>query len=83
MKVDPLLQDDPLEDFGVEVSINPLPIPPKPKSSKKPSITAGVNPSYTSIRYQGPHKPVSGKGPPAQGQVQQPGRSPSPVYESL
>ena len=89
-KSDPLLHDDPLEDFGVEVPVNPLPIQPKPKvkkSPKEPPIVPSVNPSYASTGHQRPRKPASAKRPlpqpQFQGQVQQSGRSPSPVYESL
>ena len=35
-KSDPLLHNDPLEDFEVEVPKNQLPTPPKPKVIKSP-----------------------------------------------
>ena len=90
-KSDPLLYDDPMEDFEVEDPKYPLPIPPKPKvkkAPKEPSITASVNPCYANSGYEGvpakqlqPHTQIQGQ---IQGQVQQSkGWPPSPVYESL
>ena len=88
---DLLLHDDPMQDYedvGVEIPVNPLPIPPKPQAKvplKKPAITA-TSTRHASSGHQGSRKPVPAKRPQHytqfQGQVQQPRRSPSPIYES-
>ena len=92
-KKDPLLCDDPMEDFEAEVQAKPraLPIPPKPKvknSPKEPSITPSINPCYASSGHPGPRKPVLAKKhlphTQIQGQIQQSrGRPPIPAYENL
>lgn len=87
-KIDPMLNDDPMQDYeevAVEDEVNPLPIPPKPKAKttpKKSAITATANPKkYTSSGYS---QPVPAKKPlpytQFQAQIQQPVEQ--PIYES-
>ena len=89
-KIDPVLHDDPMQDYEdvtVEEPVNPLPIPPKPQAKKpfkKPAIKSATNPSHARSGRQGPQQPAMRPSPhyQFQGQVQQPERSPSPIYES-
>lgn len=67
-QIDPMMNDDPMQDYEeveADIEVNPLPIPPKPKAKtapKKSAVPAAAYPKkYTSSGYS---QPVQAKKPP-------------------